>query len=259
MTRKLLLVLACGFVLGVSCGDAGNGTGGQSAAATGSGATSATGAAQSGATTSSGSGATTTTGMTGSGGGATATGAGGSTSDTSSATSGGSTAGGSTAGGSTAGGDAGGAEGTGQGGMNGGDEPYANVTAVSVTGSAQSYTFNVSVESADVDCTQYADWWEVLREDGSLVYRRILEHSHTDENGTSDPDAPGNTFTRSGGPVDVAENETVVVVAHMSVGGYDGMVMRGSVLEGFATAPDMDAEFAAGVENDEPQPAGCLF
>ncbi|HEX9621373.1 MAG TPA: hypothetical protein VF989_14620 [Polyangiaceae bacterium] len=249
MTRKLLLVLACGFVLGVSCGDAGNGTGGQSAAATGSGATSATGAAQSGATTSSGSGATTTTGMTGSGGGATATGAGGSTSDTSSATSGG----------STAGGDAGGAEGTGQGGMNGGDEPYANVTAVSVTGSAQSYTFNVSVESADVDCTQYADWWEVLREDGSLVYRRILEHSHTDENGTSDPDAPGNTFTRSGGPVDVAENETVVVVAHMSVGGYDGMVMRGSVLEGFATAPDMDAEFAAGVENDEPQPAGCLF
>jgi hypothetical protein len=254
MTRKLLLVLACGFVLGVSCGDAGNGTGGQSAAATGSGATSATGAAQSGATTSSGSGATTTTGTTGSGGGATATGAGGSTSDTSSATSGG-----STAGSSTAGGDAGGAEGTGQGGMNGGDEPYANVTAVSVTGSAQSYTFNVSVESADVDCTQYADWWEVLREDGSLVYRRILEHSHTDENGTSDPDAPGNTFTRSGGPVDVAENETVVVVAHMSVGGYDGMVMRGSVLEGFATAPDMDAEFAAGVENDEPQPAGCLF
>jgi hypothetical protein len=136
---------------------------------------------------------------------------------------------------------------------------YANVTAVSATGTAGSYTFNVTIESADIDCTQYADWWEVLSEDGSLVYRRILEHSHTDANGSSDPDAPGNTFTRSGGPVPVTDGDVVVVRAHMSVGGYDGAVMRGSVGTGFTQASDLAADFAAGVEQDEPQPDGCEF
>jgi hypothetical protein len=71
------------------------------------------------------------------------------------------------------------------------EPPYANVTAVAVSGDSGAYTFNVSVESADIDCSQYADWWEVLSTDGVLVYRRILDHSHTDANGTSDADAPG--------------------------------------------------------------------
>lgn len=135
--------------------------------------------------------------------------------------------------------------------------PYANVTAVTATGTPSSYTFNVTIESADIDCTQYADWWEVLTEDGTLVYRRILEHSHTDANGSSDPDAPGNTFTRSGGPVPVSDGDVVVVRAHMSVGGYNGAVMRGSVSDGFTQATDLAADFAAGVEQQEPQPSGC--
>jgi hypothetical protein len=137
--------------------------------------------------------------------------------------------------------------------------PYANVTAVTASGSSGSYTFNVTVESADIDCSQYADWWEVLTEDGSLVYRRILEHSHTDANGSSDPDAPGNTFTRSGGPVGVAETDVVLVRAHMSIGGYNGAVMRGSAGGEFAPAPDIGNDFAAGVERDDPQPDGCEF
>lgn len=137
--------------------------------------------------------------------------------------------------------------------------PYANVMAVAASGSDGSYTFNVTVESADIDCSQYANWWEVLSEDGALVYRRILDHSHTDANGTSDPDAPGNTFTRSGGPVPVAESDVVVVRAHMSVGGYNGRVMRGSVGDGFAEAPDLGSDFAAGVETEDPQPTSCEF
>ena len=139
------------------------------------------------------------------------------------------------------------------------EPPYANVTAVSAIGTPGSYTFNVTIESADIDCTQYADWWEVLTEDGSLVYRRILEHSHTDANGSSDPDAPGNTFTRSGGPVPVTESDVVVVRAHMSVGGYNGAVRRGSVSAEFTQASDLAADFAAGVEQDEPQPDDCEF
>jgi hypothetical protein len=137
--------------------------------------------------------------------------------------------------------------------------PYANVTAVSATSTSGGYSFDVSVESSDKDCTEYANWWEVLSENGTLLYRRILEHSHTDENGTSDPDAPGNTFTRSGGPVDITADEVVLVRAHVSTGGYNGSVMRGSVAQGFAEAPDIDGTFAAGVESEDPQPEGCLF
>jgi hypothetical protein len=137
--------------------------------------------------------------------------------------------------------------------------PYANVVAVVTSGSDGAYTFNVSVESADIDCTQFANWWEVLAEDGTLVYRRILEHSHTDENGASDSGAPGNTFTRSGGPVPVGADDVVLVRAHMSTGGYNGMVMRGNVTDGFEQAPDIGSNFAANVEEAAPQPTGCDF
>ena len=136
---------------------------------------------------------------------------------------------------------------------------YAHVTAVMASGSDGAYTFSVSVESADIDCTQFADFWEVLAEDGSLLYRRILEHSHTDENGTTDPDAPGNTFTRDGGPVAIDAADVVIVRAHMNTSGYTGRVMRGSVDSGFAEAPEIDASFAAGVEDDMPLPTGCWF
>lgn len=149
--------------------------------------------------------------------------------------------------------------GDGGGGDGAGERPYAHVTAVFASGNPLAYTFAVSVESADVDCSQYADFWEVLGEDGSLVYRRVLEHSHTDENGTSDPDAPGNTFTRSGGPIEIAADEVVIVRAHMSNAGYNGMAMRGSVSGGFSAAPEIEADFAADVEDDEPQPQACLF
>lgn len=137
--------------------------------------------------------------------------------------------------------------------------PYANVVAVATSGDEGAYNFSVSVESSDTGCDEYANWWEVLTEDGALSYRRIIDHSHTDANGTSDFDAPGNTFTRGGGPVPVGAETTVVVRAHMSVGGYNGMAMRGSVAVGFAQAPDIDADFAAGVETAEPQPTNCTF
>lgn len=147
------------------------------------------------------------------------------------------------------------------GGGAGGAEavPFAHVRAVQVSGETQSYVFAVSVESADIDCSQFADWWEVLSEEGELLFRRILEHSHTDENGTSDPDAPGNTFTRSGGPVPVAGDRTVLVRAHMSTGGYEGDLMIGSPDEGFRIATDVPPGFAADVESLPPQPGACAF
>jgi hypothetical protein len=140
-----------------------------------------------------------------------------------------------------------------------GERPYANVVAVAVTGDPGAYSFAVTVESADIDCTQYADWWEVVSEGGMLLYRRILEHSHTDENETTDADAPGNTFTRSGGPVAADADEVLVVRAHMSNGGYNGMALSGTATDGFVEAPEIDSTFAADIEDDEPLPAGCQF
>jgi len=154
---------------------------------------------------------------------------------------------------------------SGAGGSSGGagapsDLPYANVVGVVASGSEGSYTLNVSIESSDVDCSEFADWWEVVSEDGALLYRRILDHSHTDENGTSDADAPGNTFTRGGGPVDLAADDVVIVRAHMSnLDEYNGAAMRGSVAAGFEAASDLDHDFAAELENADPQPEGCLF
>ncbi|MFK7988105.1 MAG: hypothetical protein AB8I08_18945 [Sandaracinaceae bacterium] len=135
--------------------------------------------------------------------------------------------------------------------------PYADVVAVNVSG-AGPFTFAVAIESSDTGCAQYADWWEVLSEDGALLYRRTLGHSHTDDNGTTDPGAPGNTFTRSGGPVDAAASDTVIVRAHLHPAGYVGRAMRGSVEDGFEAFTPA-ADFATELADAPPQPPACAF
>jgi hypothetical protein len=132
-------------------------------------------------------------------------------------------------------------------------ESYANVIAVTAQGDSNNFTFSVTVESSDIDCTQYADWWEVLGSNGDLIFRRILQHSHTDENGT------GNPFTRDGGPVAIDGDEVVIVRAHMNNAGYNGKAMKGSVNSGFSDAPEIGSDFAADIENLDPQPEECLF
>jgi hypothetical protein len=156
-----------------------------------------------------------------------------------------------------------GGAGTGGGNLGGSSansgEPYANVVRVEPTGTSGAYTFAVSVESSDIDCSQYVDYWEVLDESGALIFRHGLNHSHTDENGTTDAGAPGNTFTRSGGPVPVSETDTVLIRAHLFPVGYSGDVLRGSVAAGFALATDLPDSFAAALENEPPAPPACQF
>jgi hypothetical protein len=123
----------------------------------------------------------------------------------------------------------------------------ADVTAVSVGGAPGGYTFSVTLSSPDTGCEQYANWWEVLDANGALLYRRILGHSHVDEQ----------PFTRSGGPVAVEANDVVWVRAHMHPNGYGGQLMRGTpggafeVVSQPAGWPDVAAE--------PPQPGGCAF
>lgn len=125
---------------------------------------------------------------------------------------------------------------------------FANAMTVNVTGVVNTYQFNVQVSSPDMGCEQYADWWEVLSEDGQLLYRRVLLHSHVSEQ----------PFTRSGGPVPVNSTTNVIVRAHMNNGGYGGAALRGSVLGGFEPI-QLESGFAAEVEALDPLPGDCAF
>lgn len=124
----------------------------------------------------------------------------------------------------------------------------AKVTAVSSSGSADNYNFSVTIASPDTGCDQYADWWEIMSPDGTLLYRRILAHSHVDEQ----------PFTRSGGPVRIGPDTEVIVRAHMNNLGYGRQVMRGSASGGFEEVT-LETTFAAALETTEPLPGDCAF
>lgn len=124
----------------------------------------------------------------------------------------------------------------------------ADVRSVEVSGEPGDYRFSVEVRSPDEGCEQYADWWEVLTAEGELLYRRILAHSHTNEQ----------PFVRSGGPVTIEPDTPVVVRAHMHPTGYGGQTLQGTVEDGFEVV-DLSPDFASEVEDAPPQPEGCAF
>jgi len=124
----------------------------------------------------------------------------------------------------------------------------ADVLSVKVTGQSNSFQFEVEVSSPDTGCGQYADWWEVLGEDGGLIYRRVLLHSHVSEQ----------PFIRSGGPVNISPDTVVYIRAHMSTTGYDGQALKGSVSDGFEPFA-LQSDFAIEVESQLPLPEDCAF
>ncbi|WP_422859192.1 hypothetical protein ACOKFD_18085 [Flagellimonas sp. S174] len=124
----------------------------------------------------------------------------------------------------------------------------ADITAVSVSGNENAYTFSVTISSPDLGCNQYADWWEVIDMEGNLIYRRILAHSHVKEQ----------PFTRSGGQVRISEDTEVYVRAHMNNSGYGPNAFRGSVSNGF-NAFELSSDFAKSLESEQSLPNGCAF
>ena len=127
-------------------------------------------------------------------------------------------------------------------------DSQAVVTNVTFSGQENNYTFQVTIESPDLGCNQYADWWEVFTPDSTLIYRRILAHSHVNEQ----------PFTRSGGTVKISASQQIYVRAHMNNLGYGSLVFSGTVVEGLS--PDTIAvNFAQGLRNVEPLPTNCAF
>ncbi len=124
----------------------------------------------------------------------------------------------------------------------------AEVIQVEVKGNPQAYTFVVTVRSPDTGCEQYANWWEVVSLDGELLYRRILLHSHVNEQ----------PFTRSGGSVAITADQEVIVRSHLHPSGYGNQGMRGSPPKGFETTT-LPEGFANGLAQQEPLPNGCTF
>jgi len=93
----------------------------------------------------------------------------------------------------------------------------ADVTAVVAqpTGNG-TWRFDVSVQHGDEGWDHYADQWEVLTPDGTVLGVRVLTHPHVNEQ----------PFTRSLSGVVVPEGlDTVVVRARDSVHGYGGIEM----------------------------------
>jgi hypothetical protein len=127
------------------------------------------------------------------------------------------------------------------------DDPRADVLRVEARGGPGAYELAVTVRSPDRGCDHYANWWEVVSEDGKkLLFRRVLMHSHPDEQ----------PFSRPGGPVPISAEATVVVRAHFHPAGYGGAVLRGSVAQGFSpwTPPP---GFAAELAKLPPHPREC--
>ncbi len=126
----------------------------------------------------------------------------------------------------------------------------AKVTAVMASDRIPgSYRLLVTINSPDTGCNQYANWWEAVDEDGNLLYRRILAHSHINEQ----------PFTRDGGPISVNETDQVITVrVHMSSQGYSNQAMRGSASKGFKPIT-LPPNFLPELAEAEPQPNECAF
>ena len=89
----------------------------------------------------------------------------------------------------------------------------ADVVGVEFERAGGTYTFRVTVEHADTGWEHYADKWEVVAPDGTVLGTRVLAHPHVDEQ----------PFTRSKSGIAIPAGVTSITVrAHDKVDGYGG-------------------------------------
>ena len=125
----------------------------------------------------------------------------------------------------------------------------ADVVSVTVSGGNNGvFNFAVGIFSPDFDCSQYANWWEVVSEDGTLIARRILGHSHV-------PPVFPQPFIRNTN-VTIDTTTVVWIRGHMNNTGYkNGKAFRGSIASGFVEM-SIPVDFALDLDNEVPD---CAF
>ena len=93
----------------------------------------------------------------------------------------------------------------------------ADVVGVRMVERGGTYSFSVTVHHADAGWEHYADKWEVVAPDGTVIDTRELAHPHDNEQ----------PFTRNLGGVRIpADLSKVRVRAHDKVHGYGGREME---------------------------------
>lgn len=98
------------------------------------------------------------------------------------------------------------------------------IAATYAQASDGSYTFDVTVRHADTGWEHFADRWEILAPDGSVLAARVLAHPHETEQ----------PFKRSLPNVEIPDAVTDVTIrAHDSVHLYGGaeitLALKGSL------------------------------
>lgn len=98
----------------------------------------------------------------------------------------------------------------------------ANVLDVAVTKTGETYRFEVTVYHADTGWEHYADAWDIVGPDGTVIDTRILAHPHVDEQ----------PFRRSLTGVTIPPGVTEVTIrARDSEHGYGGRALTVAVPE----------------------------
>lgn len=122
----------------------------------------------------------------------------------------------------------------------------ADVVAVQSSGKPGEYLFSVTLHGRNTDCDHYIDWWEVVSEDGVLLYRQLISPRDTTEE----------FFVVNGGPVAIAADTTVWIRAHTNGVGYASVAFKGSAGGGFVrTVPP--PQFAQTLADQPPLPTDC--
>ena len=126
--------------------------------------------------------------------------------------------------------------------------PKANVMSATTSGTSGNYTFEVTVSSPDQGCDEYANWWEVISQEGELIYRKTFDRPHVDEQ----------PFTTEGGPVQIPNDQIVIVRAHMKEAGYGGQAVEGAPGASGSFRPvALPDSFAFDIDDISPQPGIC--
>ena len=140
----------------------------------------------------------------------------------------------------------------------------AVVLKAEVNPSQPDYTLEVTIQSPDLHCRQYTNWWEIITPEGELKGRETFDQPHKDQSSW-----PG-VLTLSAAKV--KPDQPLLIRAHFKGGqmnhegqfelswhwsGYTNQALKGSIQAGFHRQVRLPGNFALWLEDDPPQPTEC--